>query len=314
MKLLNNTETFDSLNNTRHRIIQDGQFSLFPEMQSDTPKQDSEYWYFSDIHNTYNNENTPIYNIDMNSIAEKNIYMPTDLTKNHIKLVPCNFDFLQSHTKPIKHAYKMGNIEYKKATDLQLSRYACWCILRHTPDNMFTYTYFISPAIKENITFDELENISYQFARAPERSVLTRLNQRFNGIVTKLNGTAKILNTQKIKTFFDNHNSQTLKSAYGITDTKLSLLDFMGANSMHYMIDGLSATLSIASNPKRCTNINQFEEIMYNQLNKARQEMIQQTGIKPENDIQKTNIISVQKELHRAENEFIKRYSNTKLR
>ena len=29
-----------------------------------------------------------------------------------------NFDFLQSHTKPIKHAYKMGNIEYKKATDL----------------------------------------------------------------------------------------------------------------------------------------------------------------------------------------------------
>ena len=51
-----------------------------------------------------------------------------------------------------------------------------------------------------------------------------------------------------------------------------------------------------------------------NNLTNARREMINTTGTKPENDIHKTNIATVQSELNRIETEFIKRYSNTKLR
>lgn len=314
MKHFNNSETFNSLNKNKQHIIQDGQFSLFSETHPDTPKQDSEFWYFSDLYNTYNNKETPTHNIDMNGIAEKNIYMPTELTKNHIKLVPCNYDFLQSHTKIIRHTYKLGNQEYKKANDLQLSRYACWSILKHTPDNMFTYTYFMSPIIQKNITFKDLEYISYQFARVQQRAILTKLNQRFNGVIKTFNGTPTILNTKKLQSFFDNLHPQSLKYAHGINDTKSSILDYMGTDSMSYLIDGLYTTLFTANHPGKCRNTYQFEQLMHNNLANARHEMINTTRIKPENDIHKINIATVRTELNRIENEFIKKYANIKLR
>ena len=314
MKRLENLETFDSLNNTRHRIIQDGQFSLFPKMQSNTPKQDSEFWYFSDIYNIYNDEYAPTYNLDMNKMVQQNLVKPKIASAKKIELTPCTPDFFNNHTVQVKHTFKMGATEYKKANDLQLSRYTCWCLAKTIQDNMFSYTYFMSPIIQENITFKDLGYISYQFARVQQRAILTKLNQRFNGIIKTFNGTPATLNIKKLQSFFDNLYPQSLKYTHGINDTKSSILDYMGANSMGYLIDGLYTTLFTANQPNKCRNIYQFEQLMHNNLTNARREMINTTGTKPENDIHKINIATVQSELNRIETEFIKRYSNTKLR
>ena len=314
MKRLENLETFDSLNNTRHRIIQDGQFSLFPKMQSNTPKQDSEFWYFSDIYNIYNDEYAPTYNLDMNKMVQQNLVKPKIASAKKIELTPCTPDFFNNHTVQVKHTFKMGATEYKKANDLQLSRYACWCLAKTIQDNMFSYTYFMSPIIQENITFKDLGYISYQFARVQQRAILTKLNQRFNGIIKTFNGTPATLNIKKLQSFFDNLYPQSLKYTHGINDTKSSILDYMGANSMGYLIDGLYTTLFTANQPNKCRNIYQFEQLMHNNLTNARREMINTTGTKPENDIHKINIATVQSELNRIETEFIKKYANTKLR
>ena len=314
MKRLENLETFNSLNNNKHHIIQDGQFSLFPEIQSNTPKQDSEFWYFSDIYNIYNDEYAPTYNLDMNKMIQQNLVKPKIISAKKIELTPCTPDFFNNHTAQVKHTFKMGATEYKKANDLQLSRYACWCLAKTIQDNMFSYTYFMSPIIQENITFKDLGYISYQFARVQQRAILTKLNQRFNGAINTFNGTPAALNTKKLQSFFDNLYPQSLKYTHGINDTKSSILDYMGANSMGYLIDGLYTTLFTANQPNKCRNIYQFEQLMHNNLTNARREMINTTGTKPENDIHKTNIATVQSELNRIETEFIKKYANTKLR
>lgn len=308
-----NQSIFEQLNKTKHSIIKDGQFSLFPNEIPNNPKLDSEYWYFSDIYNTYNKDYTPTYHIDMKRTLQKNLYMPDNQSHKTLKLVPCDYTFLSNHSNEIKHAYKLGYHQYTRANDLQLSRYACWCLLKTAPDKMFSYTYFVSPIIKENISFSELEKISYQFARPYSRANLANSNRIFNGIICKLNTNPETINVKKIKLFFDGHNTQTLKAAYHITDPKISILDHMGAHSMEYLTKALDKTAFQADNPKKCKNANQFEMILLENLNQARQDMIRQTGIKPEDDIQKLNLSSVQHELKLIETEFIKRYAVKKL-
>ena len=309
-----NQHIFTQLNNTKHHAIQDGQFSLFPAEKQNTPAQDTEYWFFSDIYNIHNNKNTPTHNLNMNNIITKNLVMPKKITNNKTELIPCDMQFLGDHTNTVKHAYTIGQHEYKHANDLQLTRYACWCLVKNQPNNVFSYTYFISPIISENLSFQDMNLISYQFSRIPERTTLTKLNQHFNGIILDLNGVPAAINTKKIKSFFNDYAPQDLKSAYHITDTKSSILDYMGASSLSYFIDGLYNIVLKFRNNKHFKNIYQFEATMHQELTNARKKMILETGIKPEQDIQKTNITTVHKEQTRIENEFIKKYANINLR
>lgn len=309
-----NQSIFTQLNNTKHRAIQDGQFSLFPDEKQNTPVQDTEYWFFSDIYNIHNNKTTETPNLDMNHIITKNLVMPKKTASNKIELVPHDTQFLADHTNTVKHAYNLGYHEYKHAKDLQLTRYACWCLVKNHTNNAFSYTYFISPIISENITFQDINSISYQFSRIPERATLARLNQHFNGIILNLNGTPAALNTKRIQSFFNNYTPQDLKSEHHITDTKSSILDYMGATSLSYFIDGLHDIISKSHTNKYFRNIYQFEATMHQELINARKKMILETGIKPEQDIQRINITTVQKEQKHIENEFIKKYANIKLR
>ena len=311
MKKLNNQHTFNNLNQTKHRLVKDGQYSIFPESKPDTEKQNTEYWFFSDIYNTYNDETTPTYNLDMNKIVEKNLVKPEKRTAKSIKLIPCNTHFFNDHVQTIKHAYKLGYHEYKKANDLQLTRYACWCLIKNIPDNAFSYTYFMSPAIKENITFAELEKISYQFARPYARDKITKINSMLNGLTNALNSNIKTLNYNKILSFFNNYDSAALKIRHNITDIHTSIFDFMGTHSLNYMCNGIQNTFSNIGNAHK--NINKFAEELHKQLIIARQEMINATGIYPENDIYKTTIDKVKQELKQTEIEFIKNYANIKL-
>ena len=311
MKTQINQYTFNQLNQTKHRLVQDGQFSLFPHTHPDTAKQDTEYWFFSDIFNIYNNETTPTDNIDMTHTIKKNLYMPIDLSKNKTTLVPCDMDFLYKHIAQVKHAYKLGHHEYKRANDLQMTRYTCWCLSKFFGDQNFSYTYFMSPIIQQNMTFEMIEKLSYQFSRPYARDLLAKYSQRFNGLICELKGDLSIMNNKKIRSFFNGHDSKSLKATYGITSHQASILDFMGTYSLEFMTNGLSKAIMQFS--KKNKNIYQFEEIMNQELIKARQDMITQTGIKPENDIYKTTTDKVKRELQNTENKFIKKYAQIKL-
>lgn len=306
-----NQSIFTQLNNTKHRAIQDGQFSLFPDKKQNTPAQDTEYWFFSDIYNIHNNKNTPTHNLDMNNIVSKNLVMPKKISNNKIELIPHDIQFLTDHTNTVKHAYTIGYHEYKHANDLQLTRYACWCLVKNHPNNAFSYTYFMSPIISENTTFNELEKLSYQFARPHARDTITKYNIYFNSLISKLNGDIKTFNYNKIVSFFNGHDSASLKFGHNIHDIHTPIFDYMGTLSLNYMINGMH--IAIQTFNQSGSNPNKFTEILYKQLTNARQEMIRYTGIKPENDIQQTNITQVKKLLQQTENEFIKKYANIKL-
>ena len=75
MALPKKSVIFETLNAKRHRIDEDTQFSLFPDLCTDTPTIHSEYWYYSDLHNLFGEHYFPIAP-NMNAHAWENLAMP----------------------------------------------------------------------------------------------------------------------------------------------------------------------------------------------------------------------------------------------
>lgn len=315
MALPKKSVIFETLNAKRHRIDEDTQFSLFPELRAETPTIHSEYWYYSDLHNLFGEHYFPIAP-NMNAHTWENMVMPIPQKNARAtpQLVRTDLPFYDGHIATIRHEYTLDSNAYKYAKDLRLSRYACWCMSRTKPTMIFSRTYFISPIINPHMKFDDMKNLSYQFARVHLREQLTGYEKIIAGILKKYNADYRQFNHAMTRAFFYNYTANDLKEIHRIQiKPNDPLANYMGAATLNARINAIH---NAVEHFKRATkpNLATFEQILYHELINARVREIHDASIRPEQDIFPTPISQVQSQLMRTERDFIIKYSNEKIR
>ena len=306
---------FETLNAKRHRIDEDTQLSLFPDLCTNTPTMHSEYWYYSDLHNLFGESHFPIApNMNAHVWERMTMPIPQKSKRTTPQLVRTDLPFYDGHVATIQHEYTLDSNAYKYAKDLQLSRYACWCMSRNNPTMIFSRTYFISPIINPRMKFDEMKNLSYQFARVHLRDKLTHYEKVIAGILNKHNADFRQFNHAMTHAFFHNYTASELKDIHRIQiKPNDPLANYMGAATLNARIGALHKAIETFKRIRK-QNIATFEQIIYNELIKARVREIHDHNIRPEQDIFPTPISRIQSELARTERDFILKYSNEKIR
>lgn len=315
MALPKKSVIFETLNAKRHRIDEDTQFSLFPELRATTPTIHSEYWFYSDLHNLYGEYYFPIAP-NMNAHTWENLAMPIPQKSKRTtpQLIRTNLPFYDEHVATIRHEYTLDHNAYKNAKDLRLSRYACWCMSRSNPAMIFSRTYFISPIIDPRMNFDDMKNLSYQFARVHLRDKLTHYEKIIAGILKKHNADFRQFNHAMTRAFFYNYTASDLKDIHRIQiKPNDPLANYMGAATLNARINALHKSIELFKRTHK-QNFATFEQITYNELVNARVHEIHDHNIRPEQDIFPTPVSQIQSQLMRTERDFILKYSNEKIR
>ena len=306
-------QIFELLNSTRHHIDEDAQNSLFPEILPNTSSIHAEYWIYSDLYNIFDRSYFPT-TPSMSAHTWQRLKMPSPSGKP-TDLVNSTIDFHSDHVQIFNHAYVLfPHTSFKNAKDLKLSRYACWCMTRDIPELIFAHTYFMAPAIQDNMTFNEIRDLSYQFARVSLRQKYTQCEKRIGGILNKYDGHFSLFHHNMIRAFFYGYDTDMLKHIYRIPSRSNDpLANYMGAASLHAIICAMENAISrFNTSPTR--NANVLDAYLCNELDTQRTRMINRTNRRPEQDICTTPISSVAKQFDTAKSAFIKKYSATKIR
>lgn len=306
-------QIFELLNSTRHHIDEDAQNSLFPEILPNTSSIHAEYWIYSDLYNIFDRPYFPT-TPSMSDHTWQRLKMPSPSGKP-TDLINSTIDFHSDHVQTFNHAYVLfPHTSFKNAKDLKLSRYACWCMTRDIPELIFAHTYFMAPAIQDNMTFNEIRDLSYQFARIPLRQEYTKYEKRIGGILNKYNGHFSLFHHNMIRAFFYGYSADDLKHIHRISPKSNDpLANYVGSASLHAMTCAMRNAID-RFNETGARNVNVLDEYLYNELIAQRTQMIKRTDLRPEQDIFQTPISSVSRDLATTEREFIKKYSATKIR
>ncbi len=306
---------FETLTQKKQRPCATNQFELFPELCADTDPTNTDYWYYSDLYNLFGPAYTPI-EPNMNVHVWQNLVMPTPQKskRSFPQLASTTLDFYNQHIATIRHEYTIGKTKFKNAKDLKVSRYAAWCLCRQNPYMIFARTYFISPAISENLSFQEICRHSYQFARIYLRQQLSSREKTFNAIIHNLHGDHNTLNQISTNAMFDGISIRELKNINHIQNKPHDpLSNYMGAATLNARTIAIDNTIR-RFNQSNIKTIDALCEILYDELTHQRIKTTTDTGIRPTNDIFSIHISQVQSLLMRTERDFILKYSDTRVK
>ncbi len=298
---------FNKLNETRHTQDENTQYSLFPNAHPDTRDIHAEFWYYSDLHNLLGNIDFPTSNTPHTMIghARNKMHFPKD-----VDTIP----FFHSHVADAHHEFYLDGTHYKNATDLELSRYACWALSRENPGVIFARTYFLSPVMENCDTFIDIKNQSYQFARINLRERLKEYEKILAGILNKYGADFSRFNHSMTMGFFYGYSANDLKDYYNIpSNNNDPIANYMGAASLHARICALHNTIN-KFNQSPIKNRETIYSILHNELIQQRVNTIKSHNTAPEQDIYPTPVSKIEKQLKDTEKKFIEQYSKIKIR
>lgn len=314
MTLPKKSVIFETLNKTQQPPRTSPQLDLFPEL-CDTNTTNTDYWYYSDLHNLFGKAYFPT-EPDFHSHIWQKLVMPVgQKTKQSFpQLAPTNIDFYNQHITTIHHPYTLNGHTFKNTKDLKVSRYAAWCLCRQNPYLIFARTYFIAPAISPNLSFDELKGHSYQFARLYLRNELAKNEKAISAISLRYGGEYNLINTLTCNAMFEGYSIRSLKNTNRIPNKQHApLSNYLGAATLNAKSIAIKKTIKRfdQSNTK---NLDALCEIFYDELTKQRIKLKTEQNIIPLDDIYQTPITQVQSLLTRTERDFILKYANTHIR
>lgn len=316
-----------TLNQHKHRVNENLQPTLFPEIFGDNTHNDTEYWLMSDLQNMFGPQyfgmSKPAADHDSTVRSALN-YEPVEKYFNRAKkhsnigiteLIQMRQMFLDNHVVTINNSYSTNVDNNTKksynAPDKQLSRYACWCIFKshNTPDAILPRIYFIMPDASDA----DIYATAKYFLRIPVQKALARTRKNVNGMLYRNGMHFAIYNDMIIRTFFDTQHIDNIKTANNIPlNEKVSVVNHMNADAMHAMDMALRTMLNII-NRQRYLNREIMTNIITTQMHMGRVALAQKCGL-PENNLHPDEISVAQKKLNRLEKEFICQYAATKLR
>ena len=313
MSLPSKNIIFNHLNTTVQHPTIDPQMSLFAVTNNTVPA-DTEFWNYSDLHNLYGNTYFPIKPDMGQSVWQKLMRPVYEKRRTTPHLTPTDISFYNQHVATIRHDYNLGTTLYKNAPDLQLSRYAFWCMTRPSPYMMFSRTYLISPELDIKPTFQNLYNTSYQFSRIHLRNELSQYEKILGGLLHKYHGDYQLFNHHMTRAFFYGYGARDLKEIHRIPQRSNDpLANYMGSASLYGRTNALRNTVQ-RFDQNRIHDINILYDILYDELSRMRIQMIQKYNIRPEQDIFQKSVSQVQSELNLAERRFISKYAPIKIR
>lgn len=309
-------QIFETLNQNRNTQNTTTQFSLFPDTIPNTPNLTTEYWLYSDLNKLFGPTLFPTTpNMDLHTW--KHLVMPTTPQPSRAKptLQNANYDFYSRHIAQIHHAYSLsGGQTFKNAIDLQLSRYACWCLTRKNPELIFAHTYFLSPSITPNASYPDIHQYAMQFTRVNLREQLKYYEKILNGIIYRLNAGYSMLRHEMTRTFYYGRTESDLKEIHNIPERPNSpLSDYMGHASLRARIFALHDAIE-QFGKSYYKNTDTLRGILNEELTKHRVKMIQNTNRAPEQDITHTPVSQIESKLNKLEQTFISQYANIKIR
>lgn len=309
-------EIFHKLNCTRQTAaLPDTQLELFQMAPTSNKHEQSDYWFYSDLHNLFSEVIFPTQP-SMQVHAYDRLVMPYEIfpKQNPEFTYAQKAQFYDMHIGKINRAYKLGYQIFHNARDIQLSRYACWCFARRTPNMAFAHTYFLAPLIKEYMTFKEVVQTSNEFQRIYWRKNLSEQETRLSGVIKSLNGNFRDFYNQTSPYLYGGLSSSDIKNKLGIyVSEKETLLDYMG---LHTLIARNNAIYRAIDTYKHQPNqtLQTLQLLLRYELTSERAKMIQQINHSPEQDFSEKNIKTVKQQLEKIEKEFVQRYSNQSIR
>ena len=230
-----NSEIFQTLNRTRQTIpLPDTQLELFQMAPSAPQSEKSDYWFYSDLHNLFGETIFPSQP-SMQIHAYDRIIMPYEIfpKQNPEYTYAQKTQFYDNHIGKINRAYKLDYKVFHNARDIQLSRYTCWCFTNQRPHMIFARTYFLSPTIKENMTFEEITKTSNHFQRIYWRNRLSEKESRLSGIIKSLNGNFRDFYHQTSPYLYGGLSGSNIRNKLGFyIPENESLLDYMGLHTL----------------------------------------------------------------------------------
>ncbi|MBQ5700420.1 MAG: hypothetical protein IIV74_03965 [Alphaproteobacteria bacterium] len=282
--------------------------TLFPELF--TTDQDITGWMYSDLHNLYGEAFFPTHP-SFSAHIWQNLTMPTKNRPNQgtPQMTTPTTTFYDMHVKTITHAYQLGSHAYKKAKDFKLSRYACWCMSRNNPYMIFSRTYFISAVIDSEMNFDTMQQLSYQFARVNLRAQLSKYEKIINAIANRHKiDFNKFRRINRSALFNDHSKSHIAERNDFYISPHTPLADHMGAATLHARANALRIAIQRINQLGHITPDKIFK-IIFTELYTARENMIKNLNLRPENDIFRTPAPQIESQLARTERAFIKKYA-----
>lgn len=303
---MTNKGIFHELNQTRQHNTRGQQLDLFQS----TPilNTTDEYWFFSDLHNLFG-DIFPI-NQAMEKTAHEKIIYPYDPNPTNQQ----KFDFCTGHYDTLQHAYKLDYREFKHANDLQLTRYACWSFLYNRPEAIFAQTYFMTPVLNPNMSFDAMNTIASEYKRINLREQLSKEEKKLAGILSHIHANYKDFYNLTSLVLFNGLTYNDIKEIHHIPNKpNETLLDYMGKHTLRARVAALSRTI-IRYNISSDKTLQNLKNILCDELYNERADMINSTGRRPEQDISIQHIDKVKKHLKETQQAFIKKYSIQKIR
>ena len=305
--MISHAEQFHELNQTRQHETRGQQLDLFQPVTS--LNKTSEFWFFSDLHNLFGEKAFPTTQAKEKTAHEKIIYpysaKPT---------IQQQFDFCTGHYDRINHQFKQDYINFQNALDLKLTRYACWSFLKHDPRTVFAQTYFISPVIKPDMDFDTLNPIAAEYQRINPRKDVSSAESKLAGILKAYHANYKDFYNSTSLALFNGQTYHDIKDMHRIPhkdgDT---LLNYMGRYTLHARITAIYRAIN-RFNAETNKTIIRLDEILCDELYNQRVEMINQTGMRPEQNISIRHIKQIEKHKNNTEQEFIKKYAHQVIR
>lgn len=316
-----------TLNQRKHRVNENLQPTLFPEIFGDNTQNDAEYWLMSDLQNMFGSAYFDMAKpaADRDGIVRGALnYEPVEKyfgrAKKHSdigtpELIQMRRMFFDNHATTINNSYSI-NVDnntkmFYNAPDKQLSRYACWCIFKshNTPDAILPQTYFIMPDASDA----DIYATAQYFLRIPMQKALARTRKNINGMLYQNGMHFGIYNDMIIRAFFGNRHIDDIKTANNISlNKKDSVINHMNADAMHAMDTALRAMLHMI-NRQRYLNREIMTDIITTQMHMGRMTCAQKCGL-PEDNLYPDEISVAQQKLNRLEKEFIRQYAAAKLR
>ena len=285
--------------------------TLFPELYSH--ETDTPGWMYSDLHNLFGEETFPTQPSFSAHIWQNFVMpLPAKSKRGFPQLTTPTIDFYNQHITTIKHAYQLGTHPYKNAKDFKLSQYACWCMSRNNPDMIFSRTYFIAPTIISNPDFETLKALCYQFARPDLRIKLSKYEKTINAIAHKNKiDFNEFRRVNRTALFGDHSKSHIAEQNDFYISPNTPLADHMGAATLYERANALERAIKRINQTHPITK-NKILEIIFSELNFARDNMIKKQNKYPERDIFPISAPQVQSQLMRTERDFINKYAHQK--
>lgn len=313
-------EAFNELNNKRQKSPQpDLQLELF-QMAPVASTTKSDYWFYSDLYNIFGDIIFPI-TPSMQFHAYNKIILPYDLDVAFEKNFPKSqtTQFYEQHINTTQRAYRLqsytpgiSDTMFHNAKDIALSRYACWCIVKN--QSTFARTYFISPLIKEDITFQDLLKYSTEYQRVDIRQKVSELEKQLSGAIHSANGNFRDFYNQTTPHLFGGMTYADVKAANEIyTPDSDTLLDYMGSHTLKARFCALRRTLDTYNrHPNKSAQT--LQNLLRRELLTERYKMINEKNFAPEQDISSTPIPQIASQLKKIEKQFINQYASQSIR